>query len=103
MGLPKGLNRRLMQDLERVEATKKMQYVTTFERFGIEKGLEQGRQQGKVALLKRLLGRRFGELPEWVDRRLEAASSDELDVWSDHVLEAERLEDVFAETPDSSP
>ena len=78
-----------------------MEYVTSFERVGMRKGLEQGLLHGKTAVLKRLLVRRFGELPEREARRLEAASSEELDLWSDRVLDAERLEDVFAEASDS--
>ena len=46
-------------------------------------------------MLKRLLGRRCGELPAWVDERLEQASREELEGWADRVLDAKRLEDVF--------
>ncbi len=59
------------------------------------KGLQKGRQEGEALLLRRLLARRFGELPAWVDTRLGAASSDELEHWADRVLEAPTLEDVF--------
>jgi len=46
-------------------------------------------------MLKRLLFRRFGELPEWVDSRLEHATQEELESWSDRILDAQRLKDVF--------
>lgn len=59
-------------------------------------GLEQGILQGKASVLKRQLARRQGELPDWVDERLEQASREELESWADRVLDAERLEDFFA-------
>ncbi len=58
-------------------------------------GLEEGFIQGEATLLKRLLGRRFENLPTWIDDRLEQASRQELESWTDRVLDAKRLEDVF--------
>ena len=94
MTLPEALDDQLTEDLEALEAEKKMEYVTSFERVGMK--------HGKTAVLKRQLTRRFGELPERETRRLEAASSEELDLWSDRVLDAERLEEVFAKAPEST-
>ena len=86
-----------------------MPYVTSAERFGIEKGLQQGlqqgllqgiekgQQQGEVALLQRLLVRRFGPLPDAVRVRLSSASLDQLETWAIKVLDAESLDDVFTE------
>jgi hypothetical protein len=59
------------------------------------RGEARGIQTGEALLLKRQLGRRCGELPAWVDERLEQASREELEGWADRVLEAKRLEDVF--------
>jgi len=63
--------------------------------MGIEKGLQQGLQEGEVIMLKRLLTRRFGSLPAWAEQRLEQASPEELEVWADRLLEAQQLEEVF--------
>ncbi|ESQ15256.1 MAG: hypothetical protein N838_09195 [Thiohalocapsa sp. PB-PSB1] len=60
-------------------------------------GLREGRKAGEAKLLRRLLMRRFGELPDWVDGRLGEAGEAELEVWADLVLDAGRLEDVFAD------
>ncbi len=62
---------------------------------GVQLGMEQGIRQGKAALLKRQLRRRSGELPKWVDERLERGSLEELEIWAERVLDAKRLEDVF--------
>ena len=90
--LPEDLEIRFEAELEQLEKERRMRYVTSIERRGVEKGI----QQKANALLKRLLNRRFGELPEWVETRLATASREELEHWAERVLEAQRLEDVFA-------
>ena len=72
-----------------------MPYVTSVERMGIEKGLQQGLQQGAATLLRRLLTRRFGPLPEWVEQRLTQSGQADLERWADRVLDAPTLADVF--------
>jgi hypothetical protein len=72
-----------------------MPYITSIERMGIEKGL----QQGEVIVLKRQLTRRFGPLLAWAEQRLEQASPLELEGWAELVLEAQRLEDVLGPAP----
>ena len=56
----------------------------------------QARREAGASMLKRLLRRRFGDLPEWIGQRLEQASPRELETWAERVLDAERLEDVFS-------
>jgi hypothetical protein len=80
-----------------------MEYVTSWERMGEERGLAKGLLQGKVAILKRMLVRRFGELPEWAESRLAAARAQELDRWSDCILDAGRLTDIFTADSEDPP
>ncbi len=51
-------------------------------------------------MLKDLAERRFGELPPRVVQRVDRADVDTLDSWSARLLDAERLEDVFADDPE---
>jgi hypothetical protein len=46
MSLPKELERAFWQELREYEEEKRMEYVTSVERIGIEKGIELGRQEG---------------------------------------------------------
>ena len=46
--------------------------------------------------MKRLLTRRFQQLPTWVEERLGQASREELESWAERVLDAESLDEVFA-------
>ena len=62
---------------------------------GMQQGMQQGLSQGEVALLNRLLARRFGPLPAWVDERLRAADRETLERWGVQLLDADSLETVF--------
>lgn len=67
---------------------------------GLEQGLEQGRQKrthdGAAGVLIWLLARRFGdEAAASVRGRLDAADLDEVMAWSDRILTADSLEEVF--------
>jgi hypothetical protein len=59
--------------------------------FWIEKGL----QQGEATVLVRQLTKRFGVLPAAVQDRLAQASTAQLEVWAERILDAETLEAVF--------
>ncbi len=56
---------------------------------------EQWKQEGEMRVLQRQLTRRFGDLPVWAVSRLEEAGLEELEVWTDRVLDAGTLEEVF--------
>ena len=55
------------------------------------------RAEGRVAALRRLLRKRFGPLPVELEKRLAAASSDQLDRYLDRVLDAGSLDEVLAD------
>jgi predicted transposase YdaD len=60
-----------------------------------EEGRQEGQQDGERVLLRRLLARRFGSLPEWVEQQLGAADTATLEQWGLRLLEATSLEEVF--------
>ncbi|MBI1789650.1 MAG: DUF4351 domain-containing protein [Acidobacteria bacterium] len=63
---------------------------------GLVEGKLEGKLEGEVALLRRLLERRFGSLPGWVIERLQSASTDTLEEWGVRVLNAQTLEEVLS-------
>ncbi len=93
MRLPEDLNKQFTQKLIEYEEEKKMPYISSAERYGMEKGMEKGRQ----AIIQRLLTKRFGSIvlaPEYQER-LGNSTSEQLDSWAEKLLDAKSIEDVF--------
>ncbi len=99
MRLPKELEQQFWFDLDRFEEEMKMRYVNSVERMALERGMEQGMQQGlragKLQVVTRQLVARFGELPASAKARLDAATDDELDAWTQALLSAPSIDAVF--------
>jgi hypothetical protein len=81
------------------EYTDEANAMSTFaERFrseGRSQGIQLGMQRGEVVVLVRLLEHNFGPVPEALRPRIEAADERSLLEWSERVLSAATLEDVF--------
>ena len=62
--LPDALEREFLAEVYEIEEAKKMPYVTSAERFGIEKGKLEGKLAGKlegeIAVLLRQMDRKYG-------------------------------------------
>ncbi len=95
MRLPAELESRLRYDVDCLEEERQMRYVTSFERMAREEGMQQGMQQGEARVLRHLLTRRFGALPEWVEQRLNSATAEQIEAWAERVIDADKLETVF--------
>lgn len=57
----------------------------------------EGEAEGELKLLRKQLIRRFGLLPEWVEAKLAAADSAQLEAWGERVLEAATLDEIFVD------
>lgn len=62
---------------------------------GRREGRQEGRQEGEQNILLRLLTRRFGPLDPATKQRLQQASPEELERWTDNILDAQSLDEVF--------
>ena len=91
---------------ERADAEKRIKYVRDLNAMigagwdegrvaGIEIGRSEGKAEGKAELLERLLTKKFGALSEPSRSRLLSATDDELNAWSEALLVATTLEEVF--------
>ena len=90
---------------ERADAEKRIKYVRDLNAMigagwdeGRAAGIEIGRSEGKAELLERLLTKKFGALSEASRSRLLLATDDELNAWSEALLVATGLEEVFDRT-----
>ncbi len=62
---------------------------------GRQQGLKQGLKKGEATLLERLLESRFGAIPDWARDRVNAAESEDLEVWALRLLRAQTIDEVF--------
>jgi len=74
-------------------------YLATGRKEGRMEGRNEGRLEGEIAVLSRLLTRRFGPLPAWAEARLNAATEQNLADWADAILDAASLNDVLGPPP----
>jgi len=64
---------------------------------GIKKGAQLGYQRGEASLLLRQLTKKFGAAAATAHRqRIENAEPEQLEAWSERILSAERVDDIFA-------
>ncbi|WP_162472931.1 DUF4351 domain-containing protein [Methylotuvimicrobium alcaliphilum] len=102
MQLPDELERQLTYEIKQLEA-ETMTYVMSIERLALEQGKLEGKAEGKVegkiegeaGLLQRQLIKRFGPLPGAIQRRLDQATSEQLEIWAERILDAPNLPAVF--------
>jgi len=64
---------------------------------GRHEGRHEGIQLGEAAVLTRQIRRRFGDIPKTITQQITQANADTLLLWSDKVLDATHLEEIFAE------
>ena len=107
---PKGEQRLRIEDLQEVPTmvTQRIEKITQGwllegKREGKREGKKEGRREGEqigirkgqLAMLRRQLEHKFGKLPREAIERLERADVDLLLEWSDRVLTAAKLDDIF--------
>jgi predicted transposase YdaD len=61
----------------------------------IRQGRQEGKQEGKQEMLRRILEKRFGQIPDWVETRLTSLPAADLDELGVHILDASGFQDLF--------
>jgi hypothetical protein len=103
MALPEPQQSRYWHAILKLEKERKMELITPLEQSfvdkgwqkGLEKGREEGCRAGAAELLARQLAQRFGQLPKTVEKKLNKATMEQLETWSDAMLTAQSLKQVF--------
>jgi hypothetical protein len=95
MKLPEHLKKQLWQNVDQLEREEKMAYVSSFERYAIEKGMQKGVQQGEALAPQKILSKHFGVIPAEIVGQICSASTEQLDAWLDRVLDAPSLNTIF--------
>ena len=66
---------------------------------GMRQGRDEGIREGRADVLEQLLRRRFGPLSPAVADRLHEGSAADLELWTESLLDARTLDDVFDRSP----
>ncbi len=104
MNLPEDLYTAFWNDVETTIGAEAMNYLTSFERHGMQKGIQQGLQQGlqqgrseeRADLSLRLLTRKFGTLPDDVTAQIRALESEQLLALAESLLDFTTPDDLTA-------
>lgn len=72
--------------------------ITTHDLLGpvIRKSRKEGRQEGELALIRRMIDKRFGAVPPSFEKRLTKLSLAEIEALSLRLFDAKNVEDLFA-------
>lgn len=101
--LPQELTKTFWQELNQYEQEHSMPYITSIERLGITKGLEQGRQEEACRLLVRLLQRRFGTVTPDMQERLQSLNVDQLEDLFNLALSVPTIDELIEQLPNPAP
>ncbi|MEO5331311.1 MAG: PD-(D/E)XK nuclease family transposase [Magnetococcus sp. YQC-5] len=82
---------------EELELYDKAGMAITDARGAIDLAREEGEQKGETKMLTRQLQRRFGTLPDWASLKITKADLSSLEKWGLRILDAQSLDDVFAD------
>ncbi len=111
MALPPELQERLRRNIVRLERRRDVEWISPMfqlcrqeglqegQQKGRQEGRQEGRREGAMELLERQLHWRFGALSPTVQKRLAKATPEQLAQWSEAVLDARTLKQVFSSGP----
>ena len=95
------MEQQLWHEIETIEESKKMRYVTSVEKIGIAKGWQEGRQEGllegEAKILSVMHKHRFGDLPEATLNKLMGSNETPLKKWLISAITATTLDAVFSD------
>ena len=84
-----------LHEVKKMLSERKDQWTKQWEQQAMQKGMQEGMQKGEAEILLRQMKKKFGILPSEVESRIRQASSESLLSWSDNILTAKMIEDVF--------
>ena len=92
--MPDELEEGLWMEIQKIEEEARMEYVTSVERIGIKKGMQQGMQQEAMKLLSRQIARRFQVSSDSVHPMFADLTTEQLEELGEKFLAAESLDEI---------
>jgi Domain of unknown function (DUF4351) len=98
LGLPKPLEIEFWRELKAYEEERKVSYITSVERIGYDRGLQEGEEGGAIrqarSILFRLLSRKVGSISDQAIDHINALSIAQLESLGDALLDFESIADL---------
>ena len=94
MALPEELEEELWAEVQKIEEERKMEYVSSVERIGIKKGMQQGMQEEALRLLSRQIARRFQVSSDSVQPIFAGLTIEQIEELGERFIEAENLDQI---------
>ncbi len=96
LSLPKNLEIKYNDDIKRLEEERSVNYITSAERIGMEKGYEKGLLQGEHKLLILQLKQKFPSISENYLKRVEQEQDErKLCAWGAELINAKTPDEIF--------
>ena len=86
---------RHLEDTVEQEVRKMPIYIDILENKVLGREYKRGLQEGELTVLRRLIEKRFGVIPTWVEAQLVGRSAAELEDLSVRLLDAKSIEDLM--------
>ena len=96
MHLRQDLTERFKQELDQLEESLQMPYVTSVERLAKAEGIAEGIAEGGAKVLRNQLAKLCGPLPEEVQQRIHRLPFEQLSALSEALLDFHSLADLHA-------
>ena len=90
MALPDELEEQLWTEIQKIEEEEKMEYISSVERIGIKRGM----QQGTMKLLSRQIARRFQISPDSVHPMFAGLTTEQLEELGELFVDAKSLDEI---------
>jgi hypothetical protein len=102
LGLPKALEIEFWRELQAYEEERKVPYITSVERIGYDRGLQDGEEKGQEkgaqrqarSLLLKQLARKVGAMPDRIVDRINALSIEQLESLGEALLDFGSIDDL---------
>jgi hypothetical protein len=102
MRLPEEAQKAFWEEMQSFEEDKRMKYISSVERMGLQKGRievriegrSEGRIEGKMILIQKLLNKRFGQMSPHLLKKLQDSEPDVLDQFGESILDFQDLQDA---------
>jgi hypothetical protein len=92
--LPEELEQQFAEEIHQFEEERRMPYVTSVERFAMQRGREEGRQEGLLEAAALLLESKFGAAGKRLLPQVRKLKAEQLRKLASALASAESLDDV---------